>query len=118
MLFFMVGVPVLRHLNFFSFGFSIVVRILFLVAFVLILTTKMVAAQLHPLQQFEPYIHVYTLKVGDSATSVAEKFNITLKQLYQLNKFRNFENGFSHLQVGDELEVPILILHQEDKFLS
>ncbi|AKM48636.1 hypothetical protein CGL57_18210 [Edwardsiella anguillarum] len=114
----MVGVPVLRHLNFFSFGFSIVVRILFLVAFVLILTTKMVAAQLHPLQQFEPYIHVYTLKVGDSATSVAEKFNITLKQLYQLNKFRNFENGFSHLQVGDELEVPILILHQEDKFLS
>lgn len=105
----------LNHLN--LFGVSIVVRILSLVVFVFVLSTTMVSAQSHPLQQFEPYIQVYTLKFGDSANSVAKKFNITISQLYQLNKFRNFENGFDYLQVGDELDVPILN-YKENKFLS
>lgn len=50
---------------------------------------------------------VYTLDVGESAASVAKKYNISLGSLRELNQFRTFAHGFDHLQAGDELDVPV-----------
>lgn len=50
---------------------------------------------------------VYTLSFGETAASVAKKYHLTLDQLRELNQFRTFAHGFSHLQSGDELDVPV-----------
>jgi adhesin/invasin len=50
---------------------------------------------------------VYTLDVGETAASVAKKYNISLGSLRELNQFRTFAHGFDHLQPGDELDVPV-----------
>lgn len=49
---------------------------------------------------------VYTLTSGESAESVAKKYNMPLSALRQLNQLRTFSHGFDHLQPGDELDVP------------
>lgn len=49
----------------------------------------------------------YTLDVGETAASVAKKYNISLDLLRELNQFRTFAHGFDHLQAGDELDVPV-----------
>lgn len=50
---------------------------------------------------------VYTLLPGESARSVAKKYNMTPEELYKFNQFRTFAHGFEHLQAGDELDVPL-----------
>ena len=50
---------------------------------------------------------VYTLDVGETAASVAKKYNLSLDLLRKLNQFRTFAHGFDHLQAGDELDVPV-----------
>ncbi|EBV5419051.1 invasin [Salmonella enterica subsp. enterica serovar Saintpaul] len=50
---------------------------------------------------------VYTLSFGETAASVAKKYHLTLDQLRELNQFRTFAHGFSNLQSGDELDVPV-----------
>ncbi len=50
---------------------------------------------------------VYTLEVGETAASVAKKYNIPLNLLRELNQFRTFVHSFDHLQAGDELDVPV-----------
>ena len=48
----------------------------------------------------------YTLGAGETARSVAKKYNLTLEELRQLNQFRTFARGLNNVQPGDELEVP------------
>lgn len=48
----------------------------------------------------------YTLGSGESAASVAKKYNLTVTELKKLNQLRTFAHGFDHLQSGDELDVP------------
>lgn len=55
---------------------------------------------------------VYTLLPGESARSVAKKYNMTPEELYKFNQFRTFAHGFEHLQAGDELDVPLSPLPQ------
>lgn len=50
---------------------------------------------------------VYILGKGETAASVAGKYNITLDELRSLNQFRVFSHGFDHLQAGDEVDVPV-----------
>lgn len=50
---------------------------------------------------------VYTLGQGETVSSVAKKYNISLDELRKLNQFRTFSRGFDHLQTGDELDVPV-----------
>lgn len=49
----------------------------------------------------------YILAQGESASSVANKFNMTDNALRRLNQFRTFARGYDHLQPGDELDVPL-----------
>ncbi|WP_052045604.1 inverse autotransporter beta-barrel domain-containing protein [Cedecea neteri] len=49
---------------------------------------------------------VYTLSAGETVSSVAKKYNMTLDELRKLNQFRTFAKGFDNLQMGDELDVP------------
>ncbi|HFQ9142145.1 TPA: inverse autotransporter beta domain-containing protein [Enterobacter cancerogenus] len=69
------------------------------------------AGEQHFLRQPAPLsaqrTQVYTLEAGETAASVAKKFYLTLDQLREINQFRNFAHGFSHLQPGDELDVPV-----------
>lgn len=48
----------------------------------------------------------YTLGRGESAASVAKKYQLTVAELKKLNQLRTFAHGFDHLQPGDELDVP------------
>ena len=50
---------------------------------------------------------VYTLGRGESVRSVAQKYHLTVEELRKLNQFRTFAHGFSGLQAGDELDVPV-----------
>ncbi|MCU6172454.1 inverse autotransporter beta domain-containing protein, partial [Enterobacter bugandensis] len=50
---------------------------------------------------------VYTLLPGESASSVAKKYNMTPQALRELNQFRTFAHGYEHLQAGDEVDVPL-----------
>ncbi|CAM4152485.1 Ig-like domain-containing protein [Serratia silvae] len=50
-----------------------------------------------------PETKVYILKAGESVTTVASKFNMTVDGLRKLN----FAQGFDRLQPGDELYVPL-----------
>ncbi|MDT7012737.1 LysM peptidoglycan-binding domain-containing protein [Enterobacter cancerogenus] len=69
------------------------------------------AGEQHFLQQPVPLsaqrTQVYTLSSGETAASVAKKYHLTLDQLRELNQFRSFAHGFSNLQSGDELDVPV-----------
>ncbi|WP_261640381.1 Ig-like domain-containing protein [Erwinia mallotivora] len=49
----------------------------------------------------------YTLGEGETADSVAKKFNMTPEALKKLNQFRTFARGFERIQPGDELDVPL-----------
>lgn len=49
---------------------------------------------------------VYTLQPGETAESVAAKFNMSMAALKKLNQLRTFARGFDNLQAGDELDVP------------
>lgn len=49
----------------------------------------------------------YTLGEGETASSVAKKYNITPNALRQLNQFRTFSHGFDKVQPGDEIDVPV-----------
>lgn len=50
---------------------------------------------------------VYTLQPGETAESVAAKFNMSMAALKKLNQLRTFARGFDNLQAGDELDVPM-----------
>ncbi|EBY6849608.1 LysM peptidoglycan-binding domain-containing protein [Salmonella enterica subsp. enterica] len=50
---------------------------------------------------------LYTLASGETTSSVAKRYNMTLADLRKLNQFRTFSHNFDHLQPGDELEVPV-----------
>lgn len=60
-----------------------------------------------PAEQLPVHTRVYTLSDGESVVQVAQKFNMSLVELRKLNQFRTFAHGFEHLQVGDELDVPV-----------
>ena len=49
----------------------------------------------------------YSLSPGETVTSVAKKFNMSVDSLRKLNQFRSFARGFDKLQPGDELDVPL-----------
>ncbi|CAI1562948.1 Invasin [Serratia quinivorans] len=60
----------------------------------------------NPPEHPEMQTQVHTLLSGESTASVAKKYNITISDLRQLNRFRTFAHAFDHLQPGDELDVP------------
>lgn len=65
---------------------------------------------LQPLgQKVSQRTQVYTLGSGETAQSVAKRYNLTLEQLRQLNQFRTFAHGLNNLQPGDELDVPLVV---------
>ncbi|UIA81850.1 Ig-like domain-containing protein [Erwinia tracheiphila] len=49
----------------------------------------------------------YRLVAGETAATVAKKYNMTPEALKKLNQFRTFSRGFEGIQPGDELEVPL-----------
>ncbi|WP_159299023.1 Ig-like domain-containing protein [Pseudomonas chlororaphis] len=49
---------------------------------------------------------LYTLKAGESVSSIAKKYGLTLTELKKLNALPTFNKPFSELTVGDELVVP------------
>lgn len=51
---------------------------------------------------------VYTLRDGETAASVAKKYNLTLDQLREVNQFRTFAHGLNGLRPGDDVDVPVL----------
>lgn len=61
----------------------------------------------HPTNIHTLPTRVHTLGHGETVQSVADSFNMSVNELHQLNKFRTFATGFAHLQVGDELDVPV-----------
>ena len=63
-------------------------------------------------EQAEPAMQtqVYALGPGETSASVARKYNMPLDSLRKLNQFRTFIHGFDRLQVGDELDVPVVPL--------
>ncbi|WP_051791320.1 YrIlm family inverse autotransporter adhesin, partial [Serratia sp. DD3] len=48
----------------------------------------------------------YTLGVGESVTTVAKKYGISVDELKKLNRYRTFSKPFNTLTVGDEIDVP------------
>ncbi|WP_051910650.1 inverse autotransporter beta domain-containing protein, partial [Pectobacterium brasiliense] len=52
------------------------------------------------------FTETYILKKGETASSVAKKYNLTLDELRQLNQQRSFPHTFSHIQAGEEIDVP------------
>lgn len=50
---------------------------------------------------------VYILGEGETASTIAKKYHMTLDALRKLNQFRTFSQDFDHLQQGDELDVPV-----------
>lgn len=61
---------------------------------------------------------IYTLSEGETALSVAKKYNMSMDALRKLNQFRVFSGGFDRLRPGDELDVPMSplpALRWEDK---
>ncbi|HAP0140276.1 TPA: LysM peptidoglycan-binding domain-containing protein [Escherichia coli] len=60
----------------------------------------------HFLQRNIQRTQVYRLGEGETVSSIADKYHITLDELRKLNEFRTFAQGFEHLHQGDELDVP------------
>lgn len=48
----------------------------------------------------------YVLGEGETTYSVAKKYNITVEELKNINKFRSFSKPFATLTIGDEIDVP------------
>ncbi|ELJ8319706.1 inverse autotransporter beta domain-containing protein, partial [Salmonella enterica] len=73
-------------------------------------TPVMASAEVKVPPMYPSAVHtqVYTLGSGETAASVAKKYNLTLEQLKQLNQFRIFARGLNNIQPGDELEVPVM----------
>ncbi|WDH22094.1 Ig-like domain-containing protein [Pseudomonas chlororaphis] len=49
---------------------------------------------------------LYTLKAGESVSSIAKKYGLTLTELEKFNALPTFNKPFSELTIGDELLVP------------
>ncbi|MGG4609552.1 Ig-like domain-containing protein [Providencia sp. Me31A] len=54
-------------------------------------------------RQTQPYI----LKKGESITTVAKQYNMSVDSLRKLNQFRTFARPFEQLKSGDELDIPM-----------
>ncbi|EBM3648100.1 LysM peptidoglycan-binding domain-containing protein, partial [Salmonella enterica] len=50
--------------------------------------------------------HIYVLKTGETVTSVANSYGLSLVELKRINQFRKFSKPFETLSAGDELDVP------------
>lgn len=48
----------------------------------------------------------YTLQIGETTRSIAEKYHISLQQLQQLNQFRTFAYSFENIKPGTEIDIP------------
>ncbi|HHR5902503.1 TPA: Ig-like domain-containing protein [Providencia alcalifaciens] len=48
----------------------------------------------------------YTLQIGETTRSIAEKYHINLQQLQQLNQFRTFAYSFENIKPGTEIDIP------------
>ncbi|PVZ83715.1 hypothetical protein C9426_25220 [Serratia sp. S1B] len=48
----------------------------------------------------------YTLSAGESITSVAKKYDLSIDELIKLNNYRTFSKPFAELTTGDEIDVP------------
>ncbi|WP_279049288.1 inverse autotransporter beta domain-containing protein, partial [Cedecea davisae] len=60
-----------------------------------------------PAEQTLLRTRAYSLSSGESVTSVAQKFNMSVDSLRKLNQLRSFARGFENLRPGDELDVPL-----------
>ncbi|EUD07451.1 inverse autotransporter beta domain-containing protein [Providencia alcalifaciens] len=64
-----------------------------------------------PLSQNNKYFffketQAYTLQIGETTRSIAEKYHINLQQLQQLNQFRTFAYSFENIKPGTEIDIP------------
>ncbi|HAU3143036.1 TPA: invasin [Salmonella enterica] len=100
-----VASPALRRLTW----FNIAVQAAFPLA---VAFTPAMAGEQHFLPQPAPLstqrTQVYTLGPGETAISVAKKFDLTLNQLRELNQLRTFAHGLNGLQPGDDVDVPLM----------
>jgi len=49
----------------------------------------------------------YVLTRGETATSVAAKFGLSVSELQKLNQLRTFATGFSSIGEGSEIDIPV-----------
>lgn len=100
-----VASPALRRLAW----FNIAVQTAFPMA---VAFTPAMAGEQHFLPQRAPLstqrTQVYTLGPGETAISVAKKFDLTLNQLRELNQLRTIAHGLNGLQPGDDVDVPLM----------
>ncbi|EAA6004047.1 invasin [Salmonella enterica subsp. enterica serovar Oranienburg] len=100
-----VASPALRRLAW----FNIAVQVAFPLA---VAFPPAMAGEQHFLPQPAPLstqrTQVYTLGPGETAISVAKKFDLTLNQLRELNQLRTFAHGLNGLQPGDDVDVPLM----------
>lgn len=100
-----VASPALRRLTW----FNIAVQAAFPLA---VAFTPAMAGEQHFLPQRAPLstqrTQVYTLGPGETAISVAKKFDLTLNQLRELNQLRTIAHGLNGLQPGDDVDVPLM----------
>ncbi|HAF8819112.1 TPA: LysM peptidoglycan-binding domain-containing protein, partial [Salmonella enterica] len=100
-----VASPALRRLAW----FNIAVQVAFPLA---VAFPPAMAGEQHFLPQPAPLstqrTQVYTLGPGETAISVAKKFDLTLNQLRELNQLRTFAHGLNGLQSGDDVDVPLM----------
>ncbi len=61
---------------------------------------------------------VYVLTEGENVDSVTRKFNISREALRRLNQFRVFSRGFDNITAGDELDVPVKALTDEQQQMA
>ncbi|WP_337013676.1 inverse autotransporter beta domain-containing protein [Pantoea sp. AS142] len=92
------------------------------VALVMAFTPAMaMTTEQHFLQQPAPlsaqHTQTYTLGPGETAASVAKKYHLTLDQLRKLNQWRTFARGLNGLQVGNDVDVPLMTA-KENKIAS
>ncbi|WP_261438002.1 inverse autotransporter beta domain-containing protein, partial [Serratia quinivorans] len=65
---------------------------------------KNVASSSHSL--FSSNTVLYTLGEGESVSSVAKKFDLTINELKMLNQFRTYSKPFDNLSRGDVVDIP------------
>jgi len=71
----------------------------------LLTPTLAIAAKVNEPKTF--VTRTYTVGAGETASTVAKKYNMTQDALRQLNQFRTFAHGFDKVQPGDEIDVPV-----------
>ncbi|PVZ87889.1 invasin [Serratia sp. S1B] len=69
-------------------------------------TPAMVAAASEHTTATSVATDTYTLGVGESVTTVAKKYGISVDELKKLNRYRTFSKPFTALTAGDEIDVP------------